>query len=188
MGRYLKSSRERWYYRTFSEIFRRLLVRNTRQGSRNLSSMEDIYRVIQSLSAQETACFEEMKNYAVESPSIKVIRLDAGVSEKLFARYGHEIIVNVSKSMADKLSEECGRLGMVAYYDPPELSDYIQFRLRRSARFTDLDLREVLAEFRIANGGGHPGAVGFRLKKGEVENLEAYIGEFVSRIAAMTAR
>jgi diguanylate cyclase (GGDEF)-like protein len=188
MGKYLKSNRERWYYHLFSEIFHDLLVQKTRQGSRNLSSMEDVYRVIQNLSEEERACFEEMRKYTAESSSIRVISLDPGVSEKLFGLYGHEVIVNVAKSTADRLAEECGKLGMVAYYDAAELSDFIQFRLRRSARFTSLDLRDVLEEFNITNGGGHSGAIGFRLKKGEVENLREYIGDFISRIEALISR
>jgi nanoRNase/pAp phosphatase (c-di-AMP/oligoRNAs hydrolase) len=188
MGKYLKSNLERWYYRIFSEIFHHILVQKTRQGSRNLSSMEDIYQVIQNLSEDESACFEEMKKYTIESSSIKVICLDPGTSEKFFGLYGHEIIVNVSKSAADRLAEECGKLGMTAYYDAAELSDFIQFRLRRSARFTNFDLRDVLEEFSIGNGGGHPGAIGFRLKKGEIKNLREYVEDFISRVEAMISR
>jgi len=71
---------------------------------------------------------------------------------------------------------------LVAYYDAPRLSDNIQFRLRRSAQYTKLDLRTVIARLGITNGGGHPGAVGFRIKKSEVEDIKAYSEELLSRI------
>jgi single-stranded DNA-specific DHH superfamily exonuclease len=71
---------------------------------------------------------------------------------------------------------------MVAYYDDDALSDFIQFRLRRSSRFPEADLRKILAILDIRNGGGHPGAVGFRVKKDEVPDLTAYAEKLITRI------
>ncbi|MDR2608525.1 MAG: DHH family phosphoesterase [Treponema sp.] len=187
MGRYLKTNRERWYYSIFSEIFHHLLAQKTIKGSRNMSSMEDIFKVIQSLSEQETHCFNEMKKHLKTFPSIKSISIGEDESEKLFKHYGNEVLVNVAKSAADKLAEDCGKLGLVGYYDDPGLSDLVQFRLRRSCHFTSLDLRDVLREFGIHNGGGHPGAIGFRISKGEIRNIEDFTSDFCSRIEKLTA-
>jgi nanoRNase/pAp phosphatase (c-di-AMP/oligoRNAs hydrolase) len=182
MGRYLKTSRERWYYHIFSAVFDSLLKQKTNLGSRNMASMKDIYEVIQNLSKEERECFEEMEKFQQKSPSIYAICVEKEPSEELFHHYGNEVIVNVSKSAADKLSEESGKLGLVAYYDDPVLSDVVQFRLRRSARFTGVDLRAVLAELAITNGGGHPGAVGFRVKKAEVSSLRICAGELMAQV------
>ncbi|MDR2742400.1 MAG: DHH family phosphoesterase [Treponema sp.] len=73
MGRYLKSNRERWYYRIFSTIFERLLAQTTNIGSKNLASMRDIYTLIQSLSNQELDCFREMEKYLQTSPYVHTI-------------------------------------------------------------------------------------------------------------------
>jgi nanoRNase/pAp phosphatase (c-di-AMP/oligoRNAs hydrolase) len=187
MGRYLKNNRERWYYGVFSEIFHHLLSQKTIKGSRNMSSMEDIFKVIQSLSEQETRCFSDMKKHLKTFPSIGSISIGERESEKLFKHYGNEVLVNVAKSAANKLAEDCGKLGLVGYYDDPAVSDLVQFRLRRSCRFTSLDLRDVLREFGIRNGGGHPGAVGFRISKGEMRNIEDFTGDFCSKIEKLTA-
>jgi nanoRNase/pAp phosphatase (c-di-AMP/oligoRNAs hydrolase) len=183
MGRYLKTNRERWYYRIFSRIFERILSRATNSGSNNLASMQDIFNLIQSLSRQEQQCYGEMEKDLRKTPLIYAISIEKERSAELFARYDNEIIVNVSKYAADKLSEECGKMGLVAYYDDPPLSDLVQFRLRRSAAFTGFDLRTVLTALNITNGGGHPGAVGFRVPKGEIPDLASYTDELLRRIA-----
>ncbi|MDR3166496.1 MAG: DHH family phosphoesterase [Treponema sp.] len=186
MGKYLKSSRERRYYKMFIGIFDRLLFEKTAQGSAqgrgNLSSMEAIFDVIQRFSVQEKKCYDGIMALKRKSPSVYYVGLDKAQSADLFAAYGAELMVNISKAVADTLAEECGRLGLVAYYDDTALSDFIQFRLRRGARFSTLDLREVLSTLAIRNGGGHPGAVGFRVKKGEIPDLTAYIEALIARI------
>jgi nanoRNase/pAp phosphatase (c-di-AMP/oligoRNAs hydrolase) len=182
MGKYLKTNKERWYYRIFSAIFESLLKEKTVLGSRNMASMQDIFNVIRSISRKERKCFKEMEKHLRKSPSIYAICIEREPSEALFGCYGGEVVVNAAKAAADKLAEESGKLGLIAYYDDPALSGMVQFRLRRSAWFTALDLRTVLEKLDIANGGGHPGAVGFRVKKDEVPNLYAYMGELMARI------
>jgi nanoRNase/pAp phosphatase (c-di-AMP/oligoRNAs hydrolase) len=68
------------------------------------------------------------------------------------------------------------------YYDDPALSDFVQFRLRRSAKFIKTDLRDVLIRLNIENGGGHPGAIGFRVKRDEVADITTYVSKLVERI------
>ncbi|MDR0403062.1 MAG: DHH family phosphoesterase [Treponema sp.] len=182
MGKYLKTRKERFYYKTFSEIFDRLLVEKTIKNSKNLSSMEAIFDVIKNFSVQERKCFENIMALRNNEKSIHYVCMDREKSEEFFSRYGEELLVNVSKAVADTLAEDCGKLGLVAYYDNPGISGFVQFRLRRSAVFINTDLREVLAGLQIENGGGHPGAIGFRVTKDEMEDIAAYTSELVSRI------
>ncbi|MDR1317935.1 MAG: diguanylate cyclase [Spirochaetales bacterium] len=188
MGKYLKTSTERWYYRTFSKKFNNLLHQKTQNNGRNLQSMKDIFDVIQDLSQQEKACLEKMKGRRRQSKSVHYILLGEKESAELFACYGGEIIVNMSKAAADQLSETSTKMGLVGYYDPPVLSGFIQFRLRRSPDFSTLDLRTVIAELGITNGGGHPGAVGFRMDKKDIEDIAAFGDSMVARIEDILVR
>jgi diguanylate cyclase (GGDEF)-like protein len=182
MGKYLKTNKERWYYRIFGGIFDTLLLERTTKNGRNMSSMEDIFAVIRSFSKQENECYGLMKKHLKKTQSVHRIILGEKESEELFDRYGEEIIVNVSKSAADHLAEASKKLGLVVYYDAPDISNLIQFRLRRSAKFLALDLRSVIARLGITNGGGHPGAVGFRMNKDEVTDIYAYGENLAGRI------
>jgi nanoRNase/pAp phosphatase (c-di-AMP/oligoRNAs hydrolase) len=185
MGRYLKTRREKFYYRVFSELFDQLLEEKTVKNSKNFSSMEAVFDVIQNFSVQEKHCFEGIMHLKDTTKSIHYICLDEAKSAELFKSYGVELIVNVSKAAADTLAEDCGKLGMVVYYDDPSLSEFIQFRLRRSAKFLHADLRNVIDGLKIENGGGHPGAVGFRIKKDEIKNIKSYAEDIISRIEVL---
>ncbi len=84
-------------------------------------------------------------------------------------------MVNVARAVANELAEESGRLSLVAYYDKPELSDLVQFRVRRSQAYKKYDLRKMLELFSIEDGGGHEGAIGFRLPRAVIDDYMAFI-------------
>ena len=182
MGKYLKTRKERFYYRIFTEIFDKLLEEKTLKNSKNLSSMEAVFDVIQNFSVQEKKCFDGIIQQKNTEKSIHYVFINEEQSIELFNNYSMELIVNVSKAVADTLAEDCSKLGLVVYYDDPSISDFIQFRLRRSARYTNVDLRTVLLKMQIENGGGHPGAVGFRVKKDTVKDIANYTKDIVNQI------
>ena len=79
--------------------------------------------------------------------------------------FGQDVVTTIAKAVADALAEDGGRLGLVAFPDPPLVSELYQFRVRRSHNFRALDLRDILGRIEASNGGGHPGAIGFRFPK-----------------------
>jgi nanoRNase/pAp phosphatase (c-di-AMP/oligoRNAs hydrolase) len=182
MGKYLTSRREKFHYKIFTDIFDRLLGEKTLKNSKNLSSMKAVFDDIQNFSVQEKKCFDGIMRLKNTKKSVHYICIGKRQSAEFFETYGTELIVNASKAAADTLAEDCGKLGLVAYYDDPSLSDFVQFRLRRSAKFLHADLRTVLAGLKIENGGGHPGAIGFRVNKGDVQNITSFTEGIVTRI------
>jgi nanoRNase/pAp phosphatase (c-di-AMP/oligoRNAs hydrolase) len=184
MGRYLKTQREKWFYARFSALFERLLRGKTRSGSGNYSSKEQVFKALTALSDDEDSCFRFMSERSRDSGRVSLAMLDAEASRFLFSTYGLDTAVVVSKALVDALAERNGCLGLVGYYDDPASSDFAQFRLRRSQAFTALDLREALAKLGVTNGGGHPGAVGFRIERGSVPDIEAAARGFVEVLNA----
>ena len=184
MGRFLKSRRERWFYARFSFSFERMLAKKTRTGSDNFSSKEQVFEALASLSDDEDACYRFMSKTTAQVGPVRFAVLDAEASRFLFATYGNDTAVAVSKALVDRLAEASGFLGLVGYYDDPEISPFVQFRLRRSAAYTALDLREALALLKVTNGGGHPGAVGFRIEREAVPDIEKAAHEFAAVLEA----
>jgi diguanylate cyclase (GGDEF)-like protein len=182
MGRYLKTSREKWFYARFSLLFEKMLRRKTLKGSDNYSSKEQVFQALTALSAAEDSCFRYMANGARATGRVSLSVLDAEASRFLFSTYGPDTVVVVAKALVDTLAERNGCLGLVGYYDDPSSSDFVQFRLRRSQAFTALDLREALAMLGVRNGGGHPGAVGFRIEKEAVPDIEAAAAGFAAAL------
>ena len=186
MGKYLKTNREKWFYRNFSNMFNQLLSRKTHKGSKNLSTMKEVFAELEKLSEKEDACFRYMMKRKNSSSSvIKSVVLKPADMEYLKVNYDHETIITVARYTADKLAEESGYLSLIVYYDDPDISNLIQFRMRRSQAFKKLDLRKVIVHFSIENGGGHPGAIGFRIDRDLIENIDEYVNLLISGTEAL---
>ena len=180
MGKYLKSNRERWFYNLFSSMFNEILRSETFSTSANLSDMTEVYDEIFRLSDEEENCyryFMERKNCV---PKVCYIVMEKKDSEQINSAFQHETVVNISRTVADKLAEESGYLSLVGFYDDPEHSNFIQFRMRRSEHYRGIDLRTIIAAFSIENGGGHKGAIGFRIDRENLPDLKSFIDELLT--------
>jgi nanoRNase/pAp phosphatase (c-di-AMP/oligoRNAs hydrolase) len=174
MGQFLKSARERRYYGIFSGIFNNLLTKETTKDT-NFANMAEVFNELQRLSRKEESCYNYFINRKKFSPSVGWVALSERNMRELFKLCDNETIVSVARAVCDTLAEESGKLSLVAYYDNPTKSDLVQFRMRRSQKFKTFDLRTVLEIFAIENGGGHEGAIGFRLAKERFDDLEEYV-------------
>jgi nanoRNase/pAp phosphatase (c-di-AMP/oligoRNAs hydrolase) len=181
MGQYLKSHREKRYYQIFSTMFNDLLSRRTTKKS-NFFTADQLFGELQRLSNNEKGCFNYMMLRRRMSTSIGYVALDEKEAAPLFVDCDEDTVVSTARVVADKLAEENGKLGLVAYYDNPARSDLVQFRLRRSSVWKQYDLRNLLARFSIQNGGGHEGAIGFRIPRSEITDFRAYIEKLVQGI------
>ncbi len=183
MGQYLKSRREKRYYAIFSGMFNEMLGRRTTKKT-NFSTMTDVYAELQRLSLDEEGCFRFMMERKRVEGSIGYVAMTEQDMAPLFSGCGEETIISTARVLADRLAEESGKLGLVAYYDNPERSDLVQFRLRRASAWKSYDLRALLDVLAISNGGGHEGAIGFRVPRGQIADFPGYIGSLLQRIEA----
>jgi nanoRNase/pAp phosphatase (c-di-AMP/oligoRNAs hydrolase) len=180
MGRYLKTKKERWYYEMVSARFHALLGNVVPETVK--FSTDDMFDIIYTFSVQDKRCFDALMDFSRESASIYYIALSGETSQMLIDRYGSERMVTVSKVAADTLAERSGRLGFVVFHDDERDSRFVQFRLRRSSLFNGIDLRTVLDKLKIDNGGGHPGAIGFRIPKAEINDFDSYTANMLEEI------
>ena len=118
------------------------------------------------------------------SPSIGIVAMSLETMAPLFAECDNDTIVSTARVIADRLAEESGKLSLVAYYDNPEHGDLIQFRVRRAGIWKKYDLRSLLELFSIKNGGGHEGAIAFRVPRDSVSDFDAYVRMLVEGIEA----
>ena len=144
--------------------------------------MDQVFSELQRLSAHEEDCFSYMMARKRRSGSLAVVALAEEEMKPLYGSCDEDTIVSGARVIADKLAEESGKLGLVAYYDNPERSELVQFRLRRAGGWKKYDLRRFLELFAISNGGGHEGAIGFRVPRGEIADFDAYVKRLVDGI------
>ena len=184
MGKFIKSRKEQRFYSMFSEMFNRLLVEKTTKQT-NFFNMEQVYNEIKQLSDKEAEFYEYMMAWRRFSTFVGYVALDEQESATIHQRFDPDTVSSVARGIADDLAEASGKLSLVAYYDFPGRSEFIQFRARRSQYFKDLDLRDILTENGIENGGGHEGAIGFRIPKSEVGDFASYIEGLIASIESM---
>ena len=183
MGKYLKTRRERWYYRLFSNLFNEMLGSKTRRDSSNFFTMDQVFSELQKLSREEEECYKAMRESEVSfSSRIAAVIIEREAMRQITSRFDHDTIVTVARYTADVLAESTRMLGLVVYPDGKEAEGLIQFRLRRSQFFKEFDLRAILEAFSIENGGGHPGAIGFRIAEKEIPDLTDYSRELIEGI------
>jgi nanoRNase/pAp phosphatase (c-di-AMP/oligoRNAs hydrolase) len=186
MGRYLKNKKEKWYYNLFSNGFDRFLEERTQRTVKKLSA-ESIFDVLQSFSVQDKNCFDRIMGAKVEAGSLFYVGLNDAESKELFDTYGNDRMVAVTKAAADTLAENSGKLGLVGYYDASKPDGLVQFRLRRGSKYNTLDLRTVLKKLKIDNGGGHPGAIGFRISRDKIADPGKFLEELAGNLEALVA-
>ncbi|MFO7731054.1 MAG: diguanylate cyclase, partial [Spirochaetia bacterium] len=183
MGKYLKTRRERWFYNLFSGLFNEMLSSKTRRESRNFSSMDQVFTELQRLTREEEECFNSMmESQAFFSDQVASVIIERETMSVIESRFDHDTIVSVARYLADVLAESSKMLSLVAYPDRKAGEGLIQFRVRRSEVYKDLDLRTVLSSFSIENGGGHPGAIGFRIPEKDVPDISSYSLELIRGI------
>ncbi len=189
MGKFLKTGREKWFYRLFSSMFNEMLTNKTRRNSRNFSTMDEVFTELRKLSRQEDECLAIMMKQKVDiSPKIGSVIVSQDVIKQMRAVFDHDTIVTVARYAADSLAEYSRLLSLVVYYDDKEDSGLIQFRIRRSHSYKTLDLRSVLEFFNIKNGGGHPGAIGFRIPEAEIKDIHVYVETLIKGIEKLMSQ
>lgn len=185
MGKFIKSRRERDYYRIFSNMFNRMLAEKTVKDSGNFRNIDEIHGELRRLSSEEDACHRYFQRRKRFSSSIGYVALDQEDMRTLYETCDEETVVSVARAIANELAEESGRISLVAYYDHPDRSDLVQFRARRSHRYKRFDLRVILEAFSIRDGGGHEGAIGFRVPRAQVGDYRKYVQRMVAGIEKM---
>ena len=174
LGKALKSHKERRFYEMFSEMFGRMLTEQTTKKT-NFFNMEQIFGELRRLSSKEERFHDYLTARSKTIPGVSYAVLTASESEAVHNEYDDDTIIAVARGVADELAEESGYISVVGYYDHPDSSSLVQFRARRSFAFRDYDLRRILDKLEIENGGGHEGAIGFRLDRSAIPNLDSYV-------------
>ena len=187
MGKYIKSRREWRYYRIFSSLFNSMLAAETVKDS-NFSTMEELYEELKRHSKEEEACYNDILVKKNIRGGVGFVFMDRDFMKKLKSKYSEDTIVSVTRAIADNLAEESGKVGLVSYYDNEVEGGLLQFRLRRGHSFRGFDLRNILYEFNIKNGGGHEGAIGFRIPSEKIKDARKYIDELISSINAKVSQ
>ncbi len=182
-GKFLKGHGEKHIYRQFKKLH----ARSSRRIGQDtdIPSYKRVIHALRSVLGSEKACYQEFLPHKQSKGMISWIALNEQESDALNKSYGVKAVQSAARACANVLAEESGYLSLIAYYEDVSLSDLIQIRMRRSKEFKDLDLREVIEKFDLVKGGGHEGAIGFRLSRNKVENYKLFIDKIINGVLKM---
>ena len=185
MGNYLFKRRDKAFYDYFSKKFNSILHEKFNEGSQNISSVNEIVDVMEKLSDEDARIYESVMKNASYDGRVGVIILDEKQSDSLSSGIDYNQFLGVIKRATDNIAEKVHGVGISAYFDPVEISDKIQLRIRASGDVKGIDVRPILSEFGIEDGGGHPGAIGFRFPRTEIKDLPAYVEKISKKIKTL---
>ncbi|MCP4756454.1 MAG: phosphoesterase [Proteobacteria bacterium] len=178
LGSFLKSRREKRYYDILSNVYNSVLSDTTTKTT-NLSNIKEIFDELQRLSKDEEECSQYVIRSKSFSSSIGFVILDEKAIDTIRTICDGDTLASVARKITDTLARESRKLGLIAHHDYSTDSDLVQFKLRRSKEFKSFDLRKVLDIFSIENGGGHEGAIGFRIPKEKIGDLNDYVDTLI---------
>lgn len=178
MGKVLASHREARMYTLLTNYLDGMLQEKTfTQG--NFNDSEHLYKEMVRLSDAERTVWTYLMEQKRFDGAVGYIALRPEESRTLFDTYGADVVVSVARSATDRLAEESGHLGLVVYYDGRHDESLIQCRMRRNYEYEGVDLRNLLNRLGVTDGGGHPGAIGFRFQRSRVKDYEGFVERIV---------
>ncbi len=183
-GKFLKGLGQKYRYWRFKKLHARA-SRRIGQGT-DIPSYKEISHELSAEHDSEESCYQEFLQHKQSRDMISWIALNEQESNTLNKSYGIETVQSVARTCANTLAEESGYMSLIAYYDDASMSDLIQLRMRRSEKFKGLNLKEVIEQFDFVKGGGHEGAIGFRLSRNKVEKYEKFIDNIINSVLEMT--
>lgn len=176
MGRVLPSHREARIYARLLDMLSGMLVRTTFAPNK-FDSIEALYAEMVRLSEDE----ERLDNAFIArhkvNGALAWIALDQHDSVRLTSEFGEENLKAAARRVTDRMTGISRKVGMVCYYDSQQL---IQCRMRREYGYDGIDLRDIIPIVEAPDGGGHPGAIGFRFPKNDVADYAGLIDKLVS--------
>jgi len=184
-GLTLKRERDIFFYNFFTQRFTHILLESFYKNSGNYSNMNDIFESLQSLTVEEKDLYQSLLDHSHYADRVGYLVLDEELSMNYLSRVDYSLFVKVIKSVTDFLAEKSGTFGMTVYYDKPDVADRVQFRVRVSRHVSGIDLRGVLLDLDIADGGGHPGAIGFRVPTKQLMDLPGFVANLCDRLEGL---
>lgn len=183
MGRVLPSRREARIYHRLIGMLGGVLERSTFTPDK-FDSIETLYAEMVRLSKDE----EQLDNAFISRHHLDGvlawIALDQAESTRLLREYGEDNVKAAARRVTDRMTGISGKIGMVCYFDDRGL---IQCRMRREYGYEGIDLREVIPIAGAPDGGGHPGAIGFRYPQEQVPDFDDLVRRLISVAASLAA-
>ena len=184
MGNYISKPHDKRVFDYFSKHLNLMLRISTHSAGRTkkIESMERLLDVMETTDAETEKAYNAIINRAVYTDRIGTVILSEDESNAFFDSIEYAQFTGMIKVATNTIAEKAGGVGISAYYDSPGKSNKIQCRIRVSEAMRGINLHPILTHFKITDGGGHPGAIAFRLPRESLSSLQTLFANIESFI------
>ena len=184
MGNYISNPHDKEVFDYFSNHLNLMLRISTHSEGRTkkIESMERLLDVMETTDAETEKIYHTIIDRAKYTGHIGTIILSEDESNAFFESIEYAQFTGMIKEATNAIAEKVGGVGISAYYDSPGKSNKIQCRIRASETARGINLHPVLTHFKITDGGGHPGAIAFRLPRESGSSLYTLLEDIQSFI------
>ena len=179
MGNYISKSHDKKVFDYFSKHLNLMLRISTHSSgtTKKIESMERLLDVMETSDAETEKVYNDIICRAVYVGHIGAVILSEDELNALFESIEYAQFTGMIKLATNAIAEKAGGIGISAYYDSPDKSNKIQCRIRVSEAMRGINLHPILTHFQITDGGGHPGAIAFRLPREFGRSLHTLIAD-----------
>ena len=177
-GEYLSGRRDVAFFNYFLKKFDCILQKSYYEGSSNLSSVEEVFALLQKMTDEEYHFYKMMEEKAVVKNNIALLIFDEASSYKLQEEMRtFPLFVDILRYTTGSLSAFPNLASISCFYYPPSISSIVEFRVRASEAIKGVDFRSIIEEIGVpdGNGGGHAGAVCFKVDRRFIDSLDEYV-------------
>ena len=185
MGEYLASKKDRAFFHYFLNKFDRLLQENHYKGSGNIKSVDEALLLLEEMTEEESTLYEVMRKYTKEEDGLGLLLLDEVQSLLLQSKAGNFFtFLDILRNMTGKLSDSPHLASISCFYYPLSLSSFVEFRVRASEKIRGVDFRGLIEEMEVpeGNGGGHPGAICFKVERSLIQDIREYTQKLIAAV------
>lgn len=178
LGNYLSTRRDKAFFKYFLNKLGDILKKSHYINSSNISSIDEILHVLEEISEKEKSLYNKILKKTSQCDGLGLLILDEKDSSKLQEKIDDfQDFVAVVRRITGELSDSPNLASISCFYYPENVSAFVEFRVRAGEVIKGIDFRQVIEDLKVplGNGGGHPGAICFKVEKKKIIDLNTYV-------------
>ena len=185
MGNYLSTKRDISFYHYFLNKFDNILHKSHYKGSKNIGSVEEVLHLLEEFSKEEISFYNILKQEVKYEENIGILLLDECNSYKLQNKASDfQLFIDIIRRLTGDLSDFPNEASVSCFYYPTSISSFVEFRVRASENLRGIDFRSLIDIMEVpdGNGGGHPGAICFKVEKHLISDIKEYVASLIFNV------
>ena len=188
LGNYLSTKRDRAFFKYFLNKLGSVLKESYYINSRNISSIDEILHLLEEISEKERLLYNLVSKKITKQETLGLLILNQEDSIQLQKQADDfQDFIAIVRRITGELSDSPNVASISCFYYPESISNFVEFRVRAGEAIKGIDFRQVIEDLKVplGNGGGHPGAICFKVEKADIANLDEYVRLLIYEVQSL---